>query len=992
VIGLLAFGLAGWILSGVRPVDPSWELAVVEGPLLRGGAARVRGRLALAPPGLFQLSRYPRWVVELPLPGAAEAMLPSEQGTRYGFRGSVAVEVRPEAWRALHAAAGHRGLRRAVVEAVKAAGGDLPPGPGAGLATPAVTRTLQARLNRELDRRGLALQRLTLDAVDVLMAAEGGPVARAAETRLLVVGWDGADWEILDPLLQQGRLPHLQHLIQEGVRAKLLSIEPTLSPVVWTSVATGVEPVRHGILDFLVEDPERGAAQPVTSAQRRVATVWEILSRAGVSVGVVGWWASWPAEPVRGYLVSDRIAYQLFGFRADPEDALGKTWPPQLYGELVRPRIQTPSSVGWQRVQRYLEGPRQTIEAFRDPEERKLLDEFKTLLASGETYLDVALALREHTKPDLEVVYFEGTDTVGHLFMPYRPPRLPGVDPERYAAFRHVVDRYYQTADEYLGRLLEGKDGTWTVIVLSDHGFVSDARRPRLTDSRIGHGAAADWHGRFGIVVLSGAKVARGRRLDEASVYDIAPTILALFGQPVPRSWAGHVLGPALDPAFLERHPVRYTTEEPRRGERVAGTDGEADPAARELLDKLRSLGYVGADPDAQAPITARNNTGVALMAEGKAQEAEAVFRAGLREHPGSLALTLNLGVALRLQGRDDEAVRHLEQAFRHTGTRRVAGHLLGQLRHEQGRLAEAKGYLREVLRGEPGAAEVRTTLGAVLEQEGKLEDAEREYLEAAELDPDSARPRNSLGSLARRRGQDDLAEQWFMKAIEADPYFMGAYNNLALVYQDRGAMDRAIDLYSRALIKAPANAVVLNNLASLYYVQGDLDEAETLWRRALRADPRYPSPLNNLAGLEIRRGNHTGAEGLLRRALELKPDYGDARLNLAVVHWARGERDAARTELERAAEDAQARPKALSQLGFLAFEMGQYDEAASALDQARGAGARGTDVLNVLGETYRLLDRRADAVEAWKASLALDPTQKELARQLAALQHGGRP
>ncbi|NIT94152.1 MAG: hypothetical protein GWM91_01225, partial [Actinobacteria bacterium] len=70
-------------------------------------------------------------------------------------------------------------------------------------------------------------------------------------------------------------------------------------------------------------DPADGQTQPVTSAQRQVPTVWEMLSRSGVPTGVVGWWASWPADPVRGYLVSDRIAYQLFGFEADPEQAEG---------------------------------------------------------------------------------------------------------------------------------------------------------------------------------------------------------------------------------------------------------------------------------------------------------------------------------------------------------------------------------------------------------------------------------------------------------------------------------------------------------------------------------------------------------------------------------------------------------------------------------------------------------------------------------------------
>ncbi len=979
--------LLAWLLAGLRELDPGQEFGVVDGPLLPGGAVRVTGSLALAPPGPYRLTRYPRQAIELELPSAAEALLAAPDGGRYGFRGRITVRAQPERWRELHAGAAGGGLRGALLGAVRTAGSDLPAGAEAGRVTVALSQALHDRLERELAARGVELRRFKLDAVDRLMA-EAGEAPAPEDARVLLVGLDGADWEILDPLLEQGRLPNLKRLIDDGVRAKLRSITPTLSPVVWTSVATGVEPARHGILDFLVEDPDGGQSQPVTSAQRRAVTVWELLSRAGVTVGVVGWWATWPAEPVRGYLVSDRIAYQLFGYRSDPADSRGKTWPPEVYEQVVAPRIVAPDAVEWDRVRPYLGGERTTLEAFEDPEERKLLEEFRTLLAAGESYLSIALALSERERPRFEAVYFEGTDTIGHLFMSYRPPRLPGVDARRFADFGPMVDRYYETADDYLGRLLAGRGEEWTVIVISDHGFVSDEKRPRLTDSRIGHGAAADWHRRFGMLVLSGARVRAGARIEEATVYDIAPTVLALFGQPVPRSWPGRVLGRALEPEFLERHPVRYRADDPPRGEMLADAEGRpVDPEAAALVEKLRNLGYVGSDPGRSTSVTARNNAGIALMTDGRYAEAEATFRAGLADNPDQPSLMMNLGVTLRLMGRDAEARPLFERAFRYANTRREAGHLLAELHIEAGEPAQAKRYLLEVLQGEPGAAEVRTSLGAVLEAEGRIEEAEAEYRRAAELDPNAAKARNHLGGLARRRGDAAAAERWYESAIEADPYFMGAYNNLALVYQDRGEMDRAIDLYSRALVKSPNNAVVLNNLASLYYGRNELDQAAALWRRAVRADPTYPSPLNNLAGLEIRRENWGAAARLLERALELEPGYGDARMNLALVHRARGDGEAALRELRLAAEDPRARGRALAQVGYLAFQAGRYPEAAEALDGARAAGTRDPAVLNLLGESYRLLQREGEAAEAWRASLELDPGQQELRQRLAELE-----
>ena len=174
-----------------------------------------------------------------------------------------------------------------------------------------------------------------------------------------------------------------------------------LSPVIWTTVATGVEPSRHGILDFLVQDVGGGASQPVTSVQRRAPTVWELLSRAGVDVGVTSWWASWPADPVRGYLVSDRIAYQLFGFRADPEDAQGKTWPPELY-ERIRPLIVEPDGIGWDEVTPYLGGARRAEGDFDEQELAELLRRVRRALKPGGVVAVWDLARPSHgAQPDL---------------------------------------------------------------------------------------------------------------------------------------------------------------------------------------------------------------------------------------------------------------------------------------------------------------------------------------------------------------------------------------------------------------------------------------------------------------------------------------------------------------------------------------------------------------------------------------------------------------
>jgi Flp pilus assembly protein TadD/arylsulfatase A-like enzyme len=772
--------ILGWLAAGVRVLDPATSFALVE-RLHPPGAPRVvdARRVVVAPPGVFRVTVFARDPVELALPDAAQAMLSSPDGSRFGFRGSAVVRAVPAKASALAASAHGEGLPGVLLTSMRAAGTVLESVDRDLRDVSTLRLEFERRLRDELAARGASLESLRLEAFDELTAAT--PTAAVPrDVKVLVVGLDGADWKIIDPLMAAGRMPHLRSLVDNGVRSNLLSITPMLSPVIWTSVATGVEPARHGILDFLAPT-ENGSSEPVTSRSRRVPAIWELLSDAGVRVGVTAWWATWPADPVNGYMVTDRVAYQLFGYSSDPRSAAGKTWPAAMY-DVIQPLIVPADKIPWSDLTPYLEGRRRDPSEF-SADERSRLDEFRTLLAAGSTYLQIALALREREHVQFESVYFEGTDTVGHLFMSYRPPRLPSTDLEGFASFGAMVDRYYENADRMLGRLLEGRED-WTVIVLSDHGFASDTTRPLTTDSRIGHGAAADWHRRFGILVLSGPGVKRGARLERASIYDIAPTILALFHQPVPRSWRGRVLGTALTPELLSANPVRFRTDDPvRRGNE--GTMPDDDLEARELREKLQSLGYLPADN--KIPTTTKNNRGVGLLVEGKFAEAATVFREALSQEPNQPNLLVNLGVALRLSGDRREARSILEKAFLMQGARRSAGQQLAQLEMDEGNLDGAERLLRAVLEGEGRATEIRNALGLVLEKRGQLAAAEREYLEAAKLDPNAAEPRNNLGNLARQARRPDDAERWYLEAIEADPYFMGAYNNLALLFQTAG-------------------------------------------------------------------------------------------------------------------------------------------------------------------------------------------------------------
>lgn len=147
-----------------------------------------------------------------------------------------------------------------------------------------------------------------------------GPGCRQATSArpVIFIGLDGADWNLLDRYIAEGAMPNLAALAREGRAGTVTTLHPALSPLVWTTMMTGAAPLEHGILDFTRFNPSTGVKEPITSDERRAPAIWNMASAAGKSVAVFGMWATYPAEPVRGLLVSDRLFSFQYGEKAPP--------------------------------------------------------------------------------------------------------------------------------------------------------------------------------------------------------------------------------------------------------------------------------------------------------------------------------------------------------------------------------------------------------------------------------------------------------------------------------------------------------------------------------------------------------------------------------------------------------------------------------------------------------------------------------------------------
>ncbi len=444
------------------------------------------------------------------------------------------------------------------------------------------------------------------------------PISAALESqetgvKILLVGIDGATFAVLDPLLANGELPTFGRLIEQGARAQLLSDRPMKSPALWTTVSTGRDRKQHGVESFtsMVE----GSDVPVlaNATMRRALTVWDMLGAAGRSVGVVGWWATWPAEPVRGWLVSDRMTRSRWSEWSDGVKQDGLTYPAELADELL-PLIVDPLDPPMDEVRKIIDLDASDEAEFRGatrPIRAHGLSVLKFALSTQLTYERITDHMLAKGQPEFAAIFLIANDAVSHNFWHYhQPDRFEGVDPRRLARLAPVVSNVYRRNDDYLASLLGRVDDSTVTIVISDHGFRASGKLPSTGDRKRLRGAFTEEfsededglevvtvgqsgiHHPEGIFIASGGPIVAGSST-EATLIDLAPTLLALMGLPVPEDLPGRVLTEIVDPAFLERFPIRTVPSYERLIDRDAlraGADNENDEST---LEMLRSLGYI---------------------------------------------------------------------------------------------------------------------------------------------------------------------------------------------------------------------------------------------------------------------------------------------------------------------------------------------------------------------------------------------------------------
>jgi predicted AlkP superfamily phosphohydrolase/phosphomutase len=414
----------------------------------------------------------------------------------------------------------------------------------------------------------------------------------------------------------------LRRLIEAGVRAPLESQKPMLSPSIWTTIATGRNRNQHNITRFVSTSSTPAAPKLVASIDRRVPALWNMLDSYRRSVGVIGWWVTWPAEPVDGFMVSDRVAWGRWQSWTDGRKSEHFTYPEELFARIrdrVVDPVKAPPLDEIFALAKFTDEEKNMIRSFDHPLPFHGPSVIKFGFSEQKTYENIALELLPSLQPELSMVFLVAVDPISHNYWHFfRPNDFDGaVDPKDAERLGKIVPAIYEHDDAYLATLLSKIDPNTVVMVVSDHGFKSSGKLPGATqlidygvlglekretlDEPVNVGQSGV-HEIDGIFIASGGPFVQGATpTRKASVLDVTPTVLALFGLPIAKNMPGRVLQELIDPEFLAAHPVeRIEAYEDRVQRANLARPSDVDDAERTEL--LKALGYVdvGADDGAR--------------------------------------------------------------------------------------------------------------------------------------------------------------------------------------------------------------------------------------------------------------------------------------------------------------------------------------------------------------------------------------------------------
>ncbi len=626
--------------------------------------------------------------------------------------------------------------------------------------------------------------------------------------KTLLIGWDAADWQMINPLIEKGYLPTLAKLKAEGVYGNLATLQPPLSPVLWTSIATGKRAYDHGIHGFVQVDPVTARIEAVRVSQRKSKAIWNILNEAGLKTNVVNWWPSHPAEAVNGIYVSNRF-HQGAPLQGQPWPLKNSTvWPPEWEERLAELRLH-PAELTLAHVLPFIEEAHQL-----DPEKDKVLKPLMRILAHACSIHNAATEIEAHSEWDFMAVYQEAIDHFGHLAMKYHPPQLKGISTEAFKRYQNIMTAAYRFHDMMLERLLGLAGPDTNVVLLSDHGFHSGQQRTaRLPDVPA---APALEHRRFGVFLAYGPAFKQGEQVYGASLLDISPTLLQLHHLPVGEDMEGRVL----QDVFKQPEPLSSIESWEHTAATHTLMEGEKDgQAEQEVLGQLAEIGYVELpEKEKQAYVAheLKHNLIQSLVDGHKWEQAEREARQ-LYEKAGDVRTAkVLLHIAHKRVSTDlfDKTLAALEEQLgnAHPDVLYFTG--LRQLR--ENRFPEALSCFLQLEEAGGESVQLYLQIAQALFLSQKFEKASAYAGKALSLDPDVPAALTLRGQSNEALGRAEAAVEDLLESIQLQFFQPTAHFVLAKLWVELGRGKEAKEALGICLRQAPKHLAAKRLLATL--------------------------------------------------------------------------------------------------------------------------------------------------------------------------------
>lgn len=603
--------------------------------------------------------------------------------------------------------------------------------------------------------------------------------ARGVAGRVAIFAIDGADWELISELADDERIPNLKALARGGTTASVQTIQPTVSPLVWATVATGVGPDRHGVIDFY----DRGSKRPVDALTRRAPALWEISEAFGRHAAVVNWWTAWPPAP------SSTVAYDA------PVDHINNGIYPAALASRTN-NLEVPAdTVGYQQVVRFLNISAAEYEAaVKSGDPKDPINVMRRVLAKTWTDHRVALDVYQRERPLLMMMSYDGTDVVNHLFSLYHPPYREGISEVGYRRYWPSVANYYAEVDRLIGEWMSVLSDDTTVMIVSAHGFRWGKNRPRT--SPLGRAAISD-HRNPGMFIAYGNHVAANRGSHPMSIYDVAPTALAILGLPKSTEMPGNVA----TWAFRDIQPVE-SVRVVSYGEFFLARAGAGGPGVNpnQYTQNLQAIGHA-IDPSHMQPVFEDEDLPQTASGANAQPIAPQQF--------GAYAYYNNLGIQLRSQKKLRESAEALEKAIELNPNRPAAYLNLAMVQFDRKFFSDAdSAFIQAVAKGLPNA--------------------DRWFIDFAALYRSQNMTSRAIALLYRG------------KQIFPQSYLIAANLGSALAQAER--YTEGVPELERALALQPSSTLALNNLGLYYSKKNDYARALDFWNRSLTIDGRQPT------------------------------------------------------------------------------------------------------------------------------------------------------